>query len=113
MRLLNGPLNPLREEFGKGADLLIDACIVQSRQVLLAVFDAHDGPWIAARRQHCVHQKPGHATIPVRIRVNIPEHPVAQNRANAGLGFMLQEVEQSPHRVNHDFPPWRDISRSP
>lgn len=29
MRLLNGPLNPLREEFGEGADLLVNARAVQ------------------------------------------------------------------------------------
>jgi hypothetical protein len=113
MRVLDRPLNPLREKFGKGSDLLIDARAVQRRQVLLAVFDAHNGPRITTGGKHRVHQKPGDAAIPVRVRVNIPKHPVAENRTNTGLGFMFQEIEQSPHRISDDFPSWRNISRSP
>jgi hypothetical protein len=93
MRVLDRRLNPLREEFSKGTDLLIDARAVQRSRVWPAVFHAYNGPGIPARRQHSVHQKPGHASIPVRAWVNIPKHPVAENGANASLWFMFQEIE--------------------
>jgi hypothetical protein len=40
----------LRQEFGERVDQMIEACTVQSRQALLAVFDAHDGPGICSEK---------------------------------------------------------------
>ena len=114
MRALDRPLNPLGEEFGKGTDLLIDARAVQRGQLRPAVFYAYNCPGLPARCQHSVHRKPGHASIPVRLWVNIPniQWPrTARTQASGSCSRSSNNARIASPTTSHRGGTYRDVRR--
>src|SRR6516165_4054506 len=83
-------LHTVGHKFSKRTDVAIDARPVECREISVAVLYADHGPRISSRRQHGIHQKSGHAPVAVRIRMDVAEHPVSQESANAGRGFLFE-----------------------
>src|SRR5258708_3691746 len=73
---LKVPLHAADNKGCKRMDVHLDTGAVQGAQIRLAIPDANHRPRIAARSQHNVHQKTRHATVPIRVRVDITQKPV-------------------------------------
>jgi len=44
-------------------------------------------------------------------RMDIAKHPVAEHSADAGIGFMFQQIEKRRHGVAYRFPAWGHVAR--
>lgn len=81
------------QERGKGLDVVIDAGLFEGGHVFIAAVDGDDGPGVASRGQHRVHEKAAHAAVAVHIGVDIDKYPVAEHRSDCCVFFLAQMVE--------------------
>lgn len=56
--------------------------------------------------------KAGHSSVPVRVRMDVANQPIAEDGAHRRCGFALQQVEQCRHGIAHCFPAWRHMLRA-
>jgi hypothetical protein len=108
---LQAPLHATDDKGCERMDVHLDAGAVHRAQIRLAIPDANHRPRIASRSQHHIHQKARHATVPIRVRVDITEKPVSQHRTHRRLGLFFQKIEERRHRIPHRLPPRRNVAR--
>ena len=108
--LLERPPHALCNELGERTRICINARAVQGAQIFRTILNANHSPWIPARRQQNIHQKPCHTAIAIGIRMNVAKEPMTEHSSNRRLRFCFNQIEQCRHRVAHRFPTWRNIS---
>ena len=109
--LLNRPSDTLSYKLDEGGNVVSDTGAVECGQILASVSRANDGPRVAARCQHSVHQEPRHASVPVCVRMDIPEKPMPKDGPHAGLLLAPQEIEELCHGIADRLPPGRYVPR--
>src|SRR3990167_1917454 len=85
----------------------------QRGHIIIALFQRNNGPWIAARGQHQVHQEPPHPPVSIYIRMNVDEHEMSQHNANRRFVFLLQQLKEGRYQFAHGFLAGRRMHRAP
>ena len=79
-----GPLRSQFDTFGQEPrerlHVLIDARSVERGEIGVAIIDTDHGPRIAAGCEQRIHDDARHAAVAVRVRVDMAEQPVPEDR---------------------------------
>src|SRR5579871_828296 len=76
--------NKTRKECRERRDVLVNAGLFERGEIFLSRCDRHDCPWIAARREHRVHQKPTHPAVSVDVGMDINKDEMPEHHAGGG-----------------------------